>query len=55
MQTYGDGVRLSLTSVTPADAGIYRCIGSDFNGRTYYDDFTLEVQSGESVGTSCGK
>ncbi|KAJ8737311.1 hypothetical protein PYW07_000582 [Mythimna separata] len=44
--TYGDGVRLSLTSVTPADAGVYRCVGNDYSGRTFYDDFTLEVQSG---------
>ncbi|KAH9644190.1 hypothetical protein HF086_008679, partial [Spodoptera exigua] len=44
--TYGDGVRLSLTGVTNSDAGVYRCIGSDDRGRTFYDDFNLEVESG---------
>ncbi|XP_022832802.1 basement membrane-specific heparan sulfate proteoglycan core protein-like isoform X3 [Spodoptera litura] len=43
--TYGDGVRLSLTGVTNSDAGVYRCIGSDDRGRTFYDDFNLEVES----------
>lgn len=45
IQTYGDGVRLALTGVTNSDAGVYRCIGSDDRGRTFYDDFNLEVES----------
>ncbi|KAJ8737484.1 hypothetical protein PYW08_000079 [Mythimna loreyi] len=44
--TYGDGVRLSISSVTAGDAGVYRCVGRDYSGRTFYDDFTLEVQPG---------
>ncbi|XP_047041100.1 basement membrane-specific heparan sulfate proteoglycan core protein-like isoform X2 [Helicoverpa zea] len=43
---YGDGVRLSLTGVTSADAGVYRCIGNDNFGRSAYEDFNLEVLPG---------
>uniref|UniRef100_A0A2A4JZY4 Hemolin n=1 Tax=Heliothis virescens TaxID=7102 RepID=A0A2A4JZY4_HELVI len=46
--TYGDGVRLSLTGVTSADAGLYRCIGNDNFGRSAYEDFNLEVLPGGS-------
>lgn len=46
VQTYGDGVMLSLHGVTYTDAGVYRCIGNDILGRTSYDDFNLEVLTG---------
>lgn len=37
---------MSLQGVAFADAGVYRCIGRDSLGRTYYDDFNLEVLPG---------
>lgn len=39
---------LSLQGVAYADAGLYRCIGRDLFGRTFYDDFNLEVLSGKN-------
>ncbi|XP_045541991.1 basement membrane-specific heparan sulfate proteoglycan core protein isoform X1 [Papilio machaon] len=42
-RTYGDGALLILQGVQEADAGLYRCIGSDPYGVTSYDDFNLDV------------
>ncbi|XP_075991621.1 terribly reduced optic lobes isoform X3 [Anticarsia gemmatalis] len=45
-RSYGGGAMLVISSVASGDAGVYRCIVNDGQGRIYADDFELQVDNG---------
>lgn len=38
---------LIIHGVTVTDSGVYRCTGTDVNGKRNFEDFNLEVVPGE--------